>query len=131
MALLGKTFTETDIASNKLGKMKRYTLPRAQLSINFKGKLLSFYREDAENSGQITYMATYVDTIALFKTEKEQYLVYYQLNNVEDNPPTNRKSHVKVLSSLAEVESFLQRMQYANKNSYHSIILSDARKFDV
>lgn len=128
MVLFARTLTEKDFATNLIGKSKRYRLARDEVSTSFRGRLLAFYSEGGETPEHV--IATHVDTIALFKTEKNTYVVYYHIKYVDNDRGERRGTFIHSENSLDAVETFLNKMHYRNVKSFAPIILSEARKYD-
>ncbi|AGW14867.1 hypothetical protein DGI_3154 [Megalodesulfovibrio gigas DSM 1382 = ATCC 19364] len=131
MAWFSRRLTEKDIASIHLGKKKSYKLPRGSGAILFAGALLAFYREELTPEERESSVTNYLDVLALFKTEKQHYFVYYEVEFTGEQYKLGRQRFVALLKSMAEVENFLNKMSYSNSSSFRSIILSEAKIYDA
>lgn len=97
----------------------------------FSGALLAFYREELTAEERESSVNNYLDVLALFKTEKQQYLVYYEVEFTGERYKLGRQQFVALLKSMEEVETFLNKMSYSNSSSFRSIILSEAKIYDA
>ncbi|MFW5735158.1 MAG: hypothetical protein ACOCWR_08870 [Oceanidesulfovibrio sp.] len=127
MSLFSRTLTHADISSKHLGKTRRYRLPRDDFYTAFKGKLITFYREGLTGVDRERFVSNYLDSMAIFRTEKGQYLVYYTVEFIGNEYSSGRRSFIKVLESLDKLEDFVDRMEYNNNKLFKPIILSELR----
>ncbi len=127
MGLFSRTLTQEDISSKHLGKKRRYRLPRDDFYTSFKGTLITFYREGLTGVDKERFVSNYVDSMAIFRTEKGQYLVYYIVEFIGNDYNSGRRSFIKVLGSLEKLELFVNRMEYNNNTLFKPIILSELR----
>lgn len=97
----------------------------------FSGALLAFYREELTAEERESSVNNYLDVLALFKTEKQQYFVYYEVEFTGERYKLGRQQFVALLKSMEEVETFLNKMSYSNSSSFRSIILSEAKIYDA
>lgn len=131
MALFSRTLAPKDITAAVIGKRRRYKLPRGEHVISFTGTLLAFYREALTEQDHHCLVSNYLDVLALFKTEKGQYFIYYEVLFHDPAFDEERRCFVKVLKELEELSGFLDRMNYANLPSFRGIVLSDAWTHDA
>ncbi len=130
MSWFKRKLTEKDLASIHLGKQKTYKLPRGNGSVLFTGVLLALYREEFTDEERESSVSNYLDVLALFKTEKQQYFVYYEVKFTGEQYKRGHQSFVTILQGLEEFEVFLNRMTYSNSTSFRSILMSEARIYD-
>ncbi|QJT08902.1 hypothetical protein [Oceanidesulfovibrio marinus] len=127
MGLLSRTLSADDIASKHIGKQRRYRLARDDFFTSFKGTLLTFYREGLTGSDRERFVSNYVDSMAIFRTEKGQYLVYYIVEFIGNEYSSGRRTFIKVLDSPEMLKQFVDRMEYNNNKLFKPIILSELR----
>lgn len=130
MGIFTKTLTENDLATNRIGKLRSYRLSRGDLMTSFRGRLLSFYREGMEPEVRNKFVSSYIDTIAIFRTDKDKYVVYYILQYVGNDYEQGQRAFLNSAESMDHIETFLSKMNYQNVKSFASIILSEARRMD-
>lgn len=130
MSWFQRKLTEKDLASIHLGKPKAYKLPRGSGYVLFTGCLLALYREEFTDEERESSVSNYLDVLALFKTEKQQYFVYYEVKFTGEQYKRGHQSFMTILQNLDEFEVFLNRMTYSNSASFKSILLSEARIYD-
>lgn len=127
MGLLSRTLTHEDISSKHLGKMRRYRLPREGFFTSFKGTLITFYHEGLTGVDKERFVSNFVDSMAIFRTEKGQYIVYYIVEFIGNEYNSGRRTFIKVLDSPEKLENFVDRMEYNNNTLFKPIILSELR----
>lgn len=126
-----RKLTAKDIASIHLGKRRAYRLTRGENSVVFTGTLLAHYHENLSQEEKEAQVSNYLDVIALFKTEKQQYFLYYEVSFNGIHKLRGQQSFVTILKSLDDFEPFLDKMKYTNGNSFKTIVLSEARIYDT
>ncbi|WP_460033822.1 hypothetical protein [Megalodesulfovibrio paquesii] len=131
MAWFSRRLTEKDIAPIHLGKMKAYKLPRGRGDILFTGALLALYKEELTTEERESSVNNFLDVLALFKTEKQQYFLYYEVKFTGEQYKLGRQQYAALLKSMQEVEQFLNKMSYSNSSSFRSIVLSEAKIYDA
>ncbi|GAB7082263.1 hypothetical protein JCM14635_39380 [Megalodesulfovibrio paquesii] len=111
--------------------MKAYKLPRGRGDILFTGALLALYKEELTTEERESSVNNFLDVLALFKTEKQQYFLYYEVKFTGEQYKLGRQQYAALLKSMQEVEQFLNKMSYSNSSSFRSIVLSEAKIYDA
>ena len=127
MPLFFRTYNEKSFDSSKLGKWKKYRLPRGDSSLLVKGKLLGFYREAIAID---PYHDNYVKLLAIFKTRSGRYAVYYTLEYVNSEHQEGEIEYVKVFPLFEQAAHFIEGLQYANSEKFMEVIIGQSQQFD-
>ena len=130
MLPLLRTLGIEDISAARLGRTRRYRFRRGTTAIRLTGKLLAFYYERSDESGPPCYNCTYVDTVALFRTRRGRYVVYYILHHLECDDMDGLYEYVKVVEDFPALELFVSQMHYANSAHFHPELIKEAARQD-
>lgn len=124
-----RTLREKDINSTQLGKVRRFRLARGDRSVNFKGKLLSFYHAEGDSVEPQAQDKTRLETIAIFRT-LTRYLIYYVLEYQNNEHISGKQVHLHATASLEGAERFIAAMAYVNKRAFSPAVIEDAQEMD-
>jgi hypothetical protein len=125
--LFWRTLTEKSLSPKLVGKMRRFRLTRGDGAVAFTGELLACRRhadqEDAPEYPGICHLLV----LALFRTRKGRFVVYYIVDYTEDEHISGEHQYVTLLSDFSEVARFVAAMSYVNAPDFREKVLSDAQ----
>ncbi|QLA14961.1 hypothetical protein [Desulfolutivibrio sulfoxidireducens] len=124
--LFMRTLTEKCLAPKYLGKTRRYRLTRGDGGLVFTGTLLSYHNHADEKDAPEYPGVCHMVTLALFRTRKGRFLVYYLVDYPEDEHISGQHQYVRVLPDFAAVERFVGAMTYVNVAGFRTKVLGEA-----
>ncbi len=121
-----RPLTEKCLAPKHLGKVRRYRLSRGDGALVFTGALLSYHHHADEKDAPEYPGVCHLATLALFRTRKGRFLVYYIVDYPEDEHISGRHQYVRLLPEFSDVERFVSAMAYVNVEGFRAKVLKEA-----
>ena len=122
-----RTHTEKTLSRKLLGKERHFRLTRGNGVLSLTGELVAYHRhadqEDAPEYPGICHLLV----LALFRTRKGRFVVYYIVDYTEDEHISGEHQYVTLLSDFSEVARFVAAMSYVNAPDFREKVLSDAQ----
>lgn len=122
-----RTHTEKTLSRKLLGKERHFRLTRGNGVLSLTGELVAYHRHADQEDAPEYPGVCHLIILALFRTRKGRFVVYYIVDYPEDEHISGEHQYVTLLSGFEEVVRFVSAMSYVNAEPFREKILSDAK----